>query len=32
MCFEVTMLASADNSLQGASVTATWEIKGTSDS
>lgn len=32
MCFEVTMLASADNSLQGANVTATWEIKGISDS
>lgn len=32
MCFEVTMLASADNSLQGANMTATWEIKGTSDS
>lgn len=32
LCFEVTMLASADNSLQGANVTVTWEIKGTSDS
>ncbi|OFI39154.1 hypothetical protein BIU82_15585 [Arthrobacter sp. SW1] len=32
LCFEITMKATADNSLQGSSAGATWEIRGTSDS
>lgn len=32
LCFEITMKTSADNSLQGTSSGAVWEIKGTSDS
>ncbi|NYD78182.1 SipW-dependent-type signal peptide-containing protein [Arthrobacter cupressi] len=32
LCFEITMKTTADNSLQGTSSGAVWEIKGTSDS